>query len=131
MATIECLDCPGGRNHNCDGCNVFKVSTLLCKYNNKEIDDCITELITGLKKKAKKQSDKVISVKVSIDKEQLDTAIQNVAKRLKPTKPKGDYHSVPHYRCPSCNCTVKLYEDSGEYPYCRYCGQALDWKENK
>ena len=125
MATIECLNCAGGRNHNCDGCNVFKVSTLLHKYNNKEIDDFITEL----KKKAKKQNDEVIHFEVSVDKKQLNTAIQNVAKRLIPTKPKGDYHSVPHYRCPSCNCSVKLYEDSEKYPYCKYCGQALDWGE--
>lgn len=44
-----------------------------------------------------------------------------------PKKPSGDYHSVPHYRCPNCNREVVLYEISAKYPYCKYCGQAIDW----
>lgn len=49
-------------------------------------------------------------------------------KKATPKKPKGDLHSVPHYRCPTCNKTVKLYEGSSTYPYCKYCGQKLDWE---
>lgn len=45
-----------------------------------------------------------------------------------PNKPIGDLHSVPHYRCPVCKNSVKIYEDSRVYPYCHYCGQALDWR---
>ena len=48
-----------------------------------------------------------------------------------PQKPRGDYHSVPHYRCPSCLGGVKMYEDSIVYPYCHHCGQKLDWSEAK
>lgn len=45
-----------------------------------------------------------------------------------PKKPKGDYHSCPHYRCPNCNSSVKMYEHDNTYPHCAFCGQALDWK---
>ena len=45
-----------------------------------------------------------------------------------PMKPVGDLHSVPHYRCPSCNGAIVMYEDSPEYPYCQWCGQALLWE---
>ena len=48
-----------------------------------------------------------------------------------PKKPKGDYHSVPHYRCPSCNSAVKVFEDAHEYHWCLYCGQALDWSDTE
>ena len=41
--------------------------------------------------------------------------------------------SVPHYRCPSCNNAVKIYEESPTYPirYCTWCGQALDWDDTE
>ena len=43
-----------------------------------------------------------------------------------PQKPKGDYHSCPHYRCPNCNSSVKMYETDNTYPHCAFCGQKLD-----
>ena len=44
-----------------------------------------------------------------------------------PTEPHGDFHSVPHYRCPKCGKSVKTYLDSPQMPYCGWCGQKLDW----
>lgn len=58
------------------------------------------------------------------------TAIEALEKQI-PKKPKGDYHSVPHYRCPSCNSAVKVFEDAHEYHWCLYCGQALDWSDEE
>ena len=46
-----------------------------------------------------------------------------------PKKPIGDLHSVPHYRCPSCNNAVKMYEDDEVQPQCHYCNQKLDWSD--
>lgn len=48
--------------------------------------------------------------------------INDVAK-----KPVGDLHSVPHYRCPTCNGAVVMYCDDHHYPCCQWCGQKLDW----
>jgi hypothetical protein len=42
-------------------------------------------------------------------------------------KPKGDYQSCPHYRCPTCHSSVKMYETDNTYPHCAFCGQKLDW----
>lgn len=44
-----------------------------------------------------------------------------------PQKPLGDLHSVPHYRCPNCHRTAKLFKDSSVFLHCHWCGQALDW----
>lgn len=55
-------------------------------------------------------------------------ALEAVDKQM-PKKPKGDYHSCPHYRCPNCNSSVKMYEHDNTYPHCAFCGQALDWSE--
>lgn len=45
-----------------------------------------------------------------------------------PKKPSGDYHSVPHYRCPECKCAVVMYENDSRHPFCKWCGQAIDWE---
>lgn len=45
-----------------------------------------------------------------------------------PKKPIGEFDSVPHYRCPTCNRAVVMYCDNHKYPCCQWCGQALDWK---
>lgn len=57
-------------------------------------------------------------------------SVANIAlKKQIPQKPIGDLHSCPHYRCPSCHRSVVLYEDSPKFPYCQWCGQKLDWKD--
>lgn len=60
--------------------------------------------------------------------EAFEMATEALEKQI-PKKPKGDYHSVPHYRCPVCNKSVKTYEDSYKIPFCCWCGQRLDWIE--
>lgn len=48
---------------------------------------------------------------------------------IKPmTKPIGDLHSVPHYRCGVCNKAVVLYEDDDKPDKCPWCGEAIDWR---
>lgn len=46
-----------------------------------------------------------------------------------PCEPIGDLHSVPHFRCPSCEKAVKTYCDSPQMPFCSWCGQALKWHD--
>ena len=55
--------------------------------------------------------------------------IREAVEKQKAKKPKGDLHSVPHYRCPNCNRTVNLYQNSEKYEICRWCGQHIDWSE--
>ncbi|MBQ7671309.1 MAG: hypothetical protein IJS45_11430 [Clostridia bacterium] len=47
--------------------------------------------------------------------------------KVKPKKPIGDLHSVPHYRCPTCKNAVVVFENDRKTPCCYWCGQALDW----
>ena len=51
----------------------------------------------------------------------LDIAISAIEKQIpkKPTKTRGEIV------CPTCKTLV------GSSPYCRYCGQALDWSDRK
>ena len=53
-------------------------------------------------------------------------ALRELVEKATPMKPRGDLHSCPHYRCPTCKGGVKMYEDSPTFPYCPHCGQALD-----
>lgn len=53
--------------------------------------------------------------------------LKELVDRATPMKPIGDLDSIPHYRCPSCFCTVKLFDDSQCDKYCQHCGQAIDW----
>ena len=46
-------------------------------------------------------------------------------------KPKGDFHSVPHYRCPKCNSAVRLYRNDPKSEKCGYCKQLLDWSDTE
>ena len=55
-------------------------------------------------------------------------ALEAIEKQI-PKKPKGDYHSCPHYRCPNCGGSVKMYAHDNIHPHCAFCGQALDWSE--
>lgn len=48
-----------------------------------------------------------------------------------PVKPNGDLHSVPHYRCRNCHNSVVTFCDDKHFPHCQWCGQALDWSDNK
>lgn len=61
----------------------------------------------------------------------VDKKYKELVEKATPKKPIGDFNSVPHYRCPNCMCTVKLYEDSHKYKYCLYCGQAIDWSDEE
>lgn len=63
-----------------------------------------------------------------IDTQSLEIAVDVLKKQI-PQKVKGDYHSCPHYRCPNCHSSVKMYEKDSIYPYCGFCGQALDWSD--
>lgn len=57
--------------------------------------------------------------------------VREAVEKRKAKKPKGDLHSVPHYRCPNCNSTVKLYQNSVKDEICRWCGQVIDWGEEE
>lgn len=79
---------------------------------------------------------KAISVAVSAMQElqqykQLGTLeeVREAVEKQKKKKPKGDLHSVPHYRCPNCNSTVKLYQNSKKDEICKWCGQRIEWSE--
>jgi ribosomal protein S27E len=53
--------------------------------------------------------------------------IRDALSKQEPMVPEGDFDSVPHYRCPTCNDAVVMYSDDPRMPYCQWCGQALDW----
>lgn len=53
-------------------------------------------------------------------------AIKALEKQI-PKKPKGDYNSCPHHRCPTCNGAARMCCDDGYNPYCQFRGQKLDW----
>lgn len=55
--------------------------------------------------------------------------VREAVEKQNAKKPKGDLHSVPHYRCPNCNSTVKLYQNSKKDEICKWCGQRIDWSE--
>lgn len=57
--------------------------------------------------------------------------VREAVEKQKAKEPKGDLHSVPHYRCPNCNSTVKLYQNSVKDEICRWCGQVIDWGEEE
>lgn len=56
--------------------------------------------------------------------------VRDAVEKQKAKKPKGDLHSVPHYRCPNCNSIVKLYQNSKKDEICKWCGQRIDWSED-
>ena len=58
------------------------------------------------------------------------TIVECIEKQI-PKKPKGDFHSVPHHRCPTCNCAIRLYEKDSHDLFCKFCGQAIDWSDNE
>ena len=44
-------------------------------------------------------------------------------------KPIGDLHSVPHYRCPTCKRSVKLFDEDAQPAECPWCKQKLKWED--
>ena len=90
-------------------CGCFKCVESECNY------DCdVCEYGTGFKETI----------------EALDISIECIEKQI-PKKPKGDFHSVPHHRCPTCNCAIRLYEKDSHDLFCKFCGQAIDWSDNE
>lgn len=62
--------------------------------------------------------------------EALNLAISALEKQI-PKEPTGDLSIVPHLRCPNCHRAVVVVLYSGDrFPFCQWCGQALDWGEN-
>ena len=57
--------------------------------------------------------------------------VREAMEKQKKKKPKGDLHSVPHYRCQNCNGTVKLYQNSKKDEICKWCGQHIDWSDKE
>lgn len=63
------------------------------------------------------------------DFEAVSMAIKALEKSM-PKNPKGNLNSVPHFRCPKCNCIVKSFFDRNDIKgdnYCSSCGQKLKW----
>ena len=59
---------------------------------------------------------------------EIDVAgIRTALEKQEPKVPQGDFDSVPHYRCPTCNDAVVTYREDPRQPFCQWCGQALDW----
>lgn len=94
------------------------------------VDKMITKIVCGIVE----QQDNLIMAKVveiggeryqeiTLDKNKVIDAFRKAT----PTEPIGDLHSVPHFRCPTCEKSVKTYTDSPGMPYCGWCGQKLDW----
>lgn len=54
-------------------------------------------------------------------------AIEALEKQI-PKKPVLENRYIGHYNCPICNedCT---YDTVFKYPYCPFCGQAIDWSD--
>lgn len=52
-------------------------------------------------------------------------------------EPKAPFNNNDNkgYRCPCCNNVVSEYNDYGfkpklkKFPYCKFCGQRLDWSK--
>lgn len=56
-----------------------------------------------------------------------DTAISALEKQI-PKKVDIKGRDVMGYKCGACSACGK--GATGEYPYCKHCGQKLDWSEN-
>ena len=54
-----------------------------------------------------------------------DRAIKALEKQI-PKKPIALQHG--DYRCPSCNCIIRMFEAIN---FCMFCGQAIDWGEEE
>ena len=81
-----------------------------------KLDSEIHKYIVGV---AKEQG---LSGVVVLDKE----VIAEKLKRLEPAEivmEESLVSSCVHYYCPVCGARI------GKYPFCKYCGQAIDWSE--
>ena len=61
--------------------------------------------------------------------EEIEMAIEALEKQI-PKKPVLENRYSGHYNCPICNedCT---YDTVFKYPYCPFCGQAIDWSDDE
>lgn len=64
-------------------------------------------------------------------------SLQELVSKATPKKPiyrKVLYKEDYFYFCPTCGVRVPLYHngyDQFMYPFCPYCGQAIDWSEDE
>lgn len=81
-----------------------------------------TELNEALHREFEKQI-------ISDDQEYLNLKMQikEAMSKQTPMVPLGDFDSVPHYRCPTCNDAVVVYKEDERTECCPHCGQRLDW----
>lgn len=81
------------------------------------------------------KENEVIHFEVSINKKKLYDALKSEAEkdeRLLQKKPLNFHRtSLPLDRCPTCQRPLRLTEKHNKYPFCKYCGQAIDWTDYK
>lgn len=73
-------------------------------------------------------ADDIVSTFEAAERQTALALFRSFVEKMTPKVPKGDYNSVPHYRCPQCFGSVKVFEDDPVYPHCHWCGQTLDWR---
>ena len=89
------------------------------------------KLNTGVNRNRRKYYKTTISAMQELQEyKQLGTLeeVREAVEKQKKKKPKGDLHSVPHYRCHSCN---ESFSGRGFAKYCYQCGQAVEWSEDE
>ena len=59
----------------------------------------------------------------------INLTIKDLAKYT-PRKPKK-YDSLPFHRCPNCGGAIRIYSDDPYNKFCKFCGQAIDWREEE
>ena len=101
---------------NSAGGEIFAIAKKAVVTMVDRLDSEIHKYIVGV---AKEQG---LSTVVILDKE----VIAEKLKRLEPTKivmEESSVSSCVHYYCPVCSARI------GKYPFCKYCGQAIDWSD--
>lgn len=68
--------------------------------------------------------------------EEDEVIINELVEKVTHKKPvyKKDYIGNNQYFCPTCNNVVPFTlnrTDQIKYPFCRYCGQRIDWSDEK
>ena len=99
----EFITCRGCENHNCVGCNIYTLEKMLM---NGVFDDML---------------DKRYAI--------VPEAIKDAFEKQKPKRLK---ETTSTKRCPSCNKQITAKGCiHGNYHYCRWCGQAIDWSDGE